>query len=241
VWAFGFVVRPLFMDRTILFAAPGMVLLITALCLSLERRAAAWSALAAVFLYGASTLLFGIMREKEDWRGAYEYLAAAASPADVIAICPLYNYPALRYHAVAPVASSTLGIATDRSLVQIERGLGANPDWDKTYFRHFFVPRVAGARPVTPDMRLPGRLDLHPGQSVWRVDGHCNPAFSADMDKVLSAASPDPDVAWRQTRKNRRALGITIRRYQIVGPLAFDVETVVSQETGAARNLGRVP
>ena len=243
VWLFGFVARPLFMDRTILFAVPGGILLITALCLALEKQAATWAALAAVLLYGASTLSFGIMREKEDWRGAYAYLAAVASPADAIAVCPLYNYPALRYHAVAPVGSSVLAVAADRNLVQIERGLGADPDWDKTYFRHFLVPRVAGARPTTQDIRVPGRLDLQPGQSVWRVDGHCNPGFSADMDAALSAVSPDPDIAWRQTRKDPRAFGITIRRYRVVGPVAFDIETLVSRQqvAGASRSLGRVP
>jgi uncharacterized membrane protein len=91
VWLFGFAARPLFIDRVILFSVPGMILLITAICCALRGRSTTRAAIAAVLLYGASTLLFGIMREKEDWRGAYQFLAASAAPGDIIAVCPFYN------------------------------------------------------------------------------------------------------------------------------------------------------
>ena len=226
IWLLGFAARPLFMDRTILFAVPGMILLITVVCLALETRVAASAALAAVFLYGASTLLFGIMREKEDWRGAYEYLAKVASPADVIAICPLYNYPALRYHAVTPVASAVLAVASDRNLTEVERGLGANPDWDKSYYHHFLVPQVAPARAAAEDLRIAGTLSLKPGQVIWRVDGECNSGFSADLDTALRGIAPDHNILWRQARKDPHAFGIIIRRYRIVAPVSLHIEVL---------------
>jgi hypothetical protein len=229
VWLFGFVARPLFMDRTILFAVPGVILLITAVCLALGRRLAALAAIGAVVLYCASTLLFGIVREKEDWRGAYAFLATAAAPSDIIAVCPLYNYPALRYHAVLPVGSAVMGIAMDGRLLAVERALGSNPDWDRTYFRHVWAPGTKGVHAAKPHLSVTP-LSLRPGQSIWRVDGHCNPHFSADLDAVLSVGARDSGTAWRQTRKDPGTFGIAIRRYRVVAPVTFSVRNLVAQD-----------
>src|SRR4029453_5276826 len=48
VWLFGFAARPLFMDRVILFAVPGMILLITAICSAIGGRSTTRAAIAAV-------------------------------------------------------------------------------------------------------------------------------------------------------------------------------------------------
>jgi len=227
IWMFGFVGRPLFMDRVILFSIPGMILLITAVCFGLGERFGAGAAIAAVLLYGASTLFFGIMREKEDWRGAYRFLAATASPTDVIAVCPLYNYPALRYHAGAHVGSAVLALSANGSFVQIERGLGANPEWDKTFYRTVSVPRMAGQRVGAQVVPTPFRLQ--PGQSIWRVDGHCNPGFAADMDTALYPLVPDPDVAWIQKREGPQTWGIVVRRYPVSVPVTLDIRDLAPQ------------
>ncbi|HET9396738.1 MAG TPA: hypothetical protein VFO36_11825, partial [Nitrospiraceae bacterium] len=227
IWMFGFVARPLFMDRVILFSVPGMILLITAICLSLGKRSAAGAAIAAVLLYGASTLLFGIMREKEDWRGAYQFLAASASPSDVIVVCPLYNYPALRYHAGAPIGSAVLGLRSDGNLVRIERGLGADPDWDKTFFRTVTAPRAMEGDAPTQIAATIFRLE--PGRWIWRVDGHCNKGFAAKVDAALRPFAPEPDIAWAQKREGQFNWGIAIRRYRVHEPLALEIEDLVPQ------------
>jgi hypothetical protein len=95
VWLFGFVARPLFLPRVILYCVPGLILLIAAVCFAFERRVAARVGMAVVLIYGGSTLLFGTMRKKEDWRGANDYLAVSVAPTDVIAVCPIYTYPTL--------------------------------------------------------------------------------------------------------------------------------------------------
>ena len=208
VWLFGFVARPLFMDRVIMYSIAGMILLITGLCIAFGERAAAAVGTACVLLYGGSTLyLFGTMRQKEDWRGAYVYLAEHASAADIIAVCPIYNYPSLRYHATAPVATMVLAVDREGSLAVIEEGLGANPDWDKTYFHGVLVPRVAGRHDTASSAQGAGKLRLRPGQSVWRVDGHCGAALEARMDAMLRGIDPHPESAWVEARKaptNRR-------------------------------------
>jgi hypothetical protein len=218
VWATGFIARPLFMERTILLAVPGAILLIVAICLALGPRLGAGAGLAMILAYGGSTLASGIVREKEDWRGANEYLAAAAAPGDVIAVCPLYNYPALRYAAASPVGAAVIGIAGDGSLLEIERGLGGNPSWDKTYFRYLVTPGAAAQRAAAP-VRL---LALRPGQSIWRVDGHCNTGFSSDLARALDSAGA-ASVAWRQTRLDAGTFGVAVRRYTLSAPLMLDV------------------
>jgi mannosyltransferase len=241
VWLFGFAARPLFIDRVILFSVPGMILLITAACLAFGERKAAMAAMAVVLLYGVSALISGSVREKEDWRGAYHYLAGSASPVDVIAICPLYNYPALRYHADAPVGSAVVAVAGNGSLVEIEHGLGTNPGWDKTYFDLVQAPRFSRQPGAMQGIR--STVNVWPGQSIWRIEGHCNPGFSADLDAALKGISPDPDAAWIQKRRDPHTFGVVVRRYRVVAPIGLAVRDIAPQrrDTGVFRGVGRVP
>jgi hypothetical protein len=240
VWLFGFVARPMFMDRVIFFAVPGMILLITAICRALGERRGACGAIAAVLIYGASTLLFGITREKEDWRGAYRFLAVTVASGDVIAVCPFYNYPALRYHAGTAVGSAVLAVRATGELAQVERGLGANPDWDRTYFRAAILPKMPGQRAETGMLAT---LRLQPGQSVWRVEGHCNPGFMADMDIALRPLAQDPEVVWMEKRQGFQKWGIVIRRYHTTEPIALAVRDFSPrpQDRRSFRNYAGAP
>jgi hypothetical protein len=168
-------------------------------------------------------------------------VAASASPADVVAICPLYNYPALRYHADAPVGAAVVSVTASGRLVKIEHGLGRDPEWDKTYFRHVLVPRMAG-RPAAAD-GVRSVLRLQPGQSVWRVEGHCNPGFAADMDQALSGINPDADAAWIQKRKDPGTFGVVVRRYRLSAPVAFRVQDIAPQprDMDSFRDTSRLP
>jgi hypothetical protein len=161
------------------------------------------------------------MREKEDWRGAYQFLAASAAPGDIIAVCPFYNYPALRYHAGTAVGSAVLAVTADQTLVEIEHGLGANPDWDKAYFRAALVPQVAGPRAA--ESGVPATLRLQPGQSVWRIDGHCNPGFMVDIEAALRPLAPDPEIVWMQKRQGFQKWAVVVRRYGVSEPVALSV------------------
>jgi hypothetical protein len=113
-------------------------------------------------------------------------------------------------------------------LLEVEHGLGTNPDWDKTYFRHLLVPEAARWRLTAQDVHVPALLDLRPGQSIWRVEGHCNPGFADDLDAALNAISPDPDIAWSQKRKDPRAFSVTVRRYRVVAPVTLDVQDIAA-------------
>jgi 4-amino-4-deoxy-L-arabinose transferase-like glycosyltransferase len=228
VWLYGFALKPLFISRVILYSAPGMILLITGLCLALDKRRAAWATIAVVVVYGAAILLQGTIRERENWRGAAEYLASAAAAGDVIAICPVYNYPALRYHATTPAGAAVV-TTMDGTLARIEDGLGSNPDWDEVYFQKLIYPQtmahIHGGDVSVSDLGVPGKLELQAGQSIWRVDGRCTEELGADMDRVLSAASPDPDVAWLQ-KSTSRVGAVSVRRYRVAAPITLDLQNL---------------
>lgn len=230
VWLYGFALKPLFISRVILYSVPGMILLITGLCLALDKRRSAWAAIAVVAVYSAALLLQGTIRERENWRGAAEYLASAAAPGDVIAICPAYNYPALRYHATTPAGAAVVA-TMGSALARIEGGLGSNPDWDKVYFQKLIYPQtmahIQGGDVSVSDLGGPGKLELQPGQSIWRVDGRCTEELGADMDRALSGASPDPDVAWVQ-KGTPRVGAISVRRYRVAAPITLDLQNLTT-------------
>jgi uncharacterized membrane protein len=230
VWLYGFALKPLFITRVVLYSAPGMILLITGLCLTLDKRRATWAGIAVVVVYSAAILLQGTIRERENWRGAAEYLANSAAPGDVIAICPAYNYPALRYHATRPTGAAVVATMGD-TLARIEGGLGSNPDWDKVYFQKLIYPQtmahIHGGDESVSDLGVPGKLELQAGQSIWRVDGRCTAELGADMDRVLRATSPEPDVAWLQ-KSTSRVGAISVRRYRVAVPITLDLQNLTT-------------
>ncbi len=208
-----------------------MILLITGVIfLALDGRKAAWAGVAAVALYGVSLLLTGTIREREDWRAAYEYLAGAAAPGDVVAICPAFNYPSLRYHATAPVAAAVV-TTVDGQLAAIEGPLGSDRHWDRTYFQKIERPltmaRIAGEGTSAIGSGAAGTLELTPAQSIWRVDGHCTEA-SDDMDRALAAAGADPGIVRFETDTSRGS-AISIREYRVVAPTTLEVQSLAAR------------
>ena len=192
MWLQGYVWRPILIYRCMLYAVPGMILMVTGLCLALDRRAARWAGAAAVSVYAASLLLTGTIRDREDWRSAYDYLATVAAPGDIVATC---IYSPLRYAATASLPLTVVTM-TGGQLVEIERELGGDPNWDQTYFRKLIFPqmtaRIEGRNVSIIDLGPTTTIDLAPGQSIWRVQRTtaCD-RFAAELDHALSAVSSD--------------------------------------------------
>jgi hypothetical protein len=139
IWGFGFSIRPIFMERTILFAIPGSILAIAVLVNALPgnrmRDGGAVLSVAAI----ASTLLFhGTMRPREDWRGAYAALSRNVRGGDVVLLCA-WQFPSLRHSAVRSLAAPLVFVASATPLM-FERRLGERPDWDRIFFRYDILP-----------------------------------------------------------------------------------------------------
>jgi hypothetical protein len=121
-------------------------------------------------------------------------------------------------------------------LLQIEDGLGTNRDWDQTYFHHelegswnaVLASRMIGRPVAVHDSSVAVKLELVPGQSVWRVDGHCGASDAARLNARLSGLDPNPKVVWREPIEHG-IYTVTIRRYQITVPIALAIQHPISE------------
>lgn len=184
VWLAGFVLRPIFMPRTALYGAPGAILLVAgALQLVRPRAASAAAAVAAVALALSQPLLAGTVRDKEDWNGAFEALAARVRPGDLIVACPSWKYPALR-HAASPLPAPV--VTPFGEMLLVEPALGGDPAWDVTFFEAVTAPMARGVYGGARRGPYPrSRLALAPSARVWRVSSECSPEEARALDSWL--------------------------------------------------------
>lgn len=203
IWGAGFVATPIFMPRTVLFTIPGLILLITGLCVGSPSPRLA--ALGLVAIYLGSTLAYGLMREKPDMRGAVRFLEASARPGDVVAPCAIYAYPTLRYHVRSVVGGMVLGTDYDGKLVKLEDRLGSDPAWDRRYFRLRLFPRMHAASL----QYAPARLSMPPDRVLWQVENYCTPLVRARLEATLRRAGLACAPAWRSRDE---ANAVSVRR-----------------------------
>lgn len=224
LWLYGFVALPILIGKHLLYAGPGIILLIAGVCLSLDRRKAAWAGCAAVLLYGLSLLAAGTVRPHENWNGAFAFLAQAAQAGDVVAVCPFHEFTALRHPADRPLDVPVV-TRVDGNTIEIEAKLGADPHWDRVLFQSTLYPHLAlkrlGRQAPEGAQGPAGTLALQPGQSVWRVDGHCGDK-AEDMDRFMSAAAFDAASVRYQDDIGGPA-AILIRQYRVNAPLTLEI------------------
>jgi hypothetical protein len=230
IWIHGLIARPILIGRVMLYTVPGMILLITGICLALDRRAAVRVGVAAISLYGVSLLLTGTIREREDWRGTYEYLAKTVAPGDLVAVCRPFIYPALRYPATAPLLVPLVTEMEGR-LAEIAPNFGSDPDWDRIYFRKFVLPqttaRIEGRHLSTADLGPSQTITLAPGRSIWRVDSHCR-KYAADMDGALRAIDAGAGVTRFESQVSQAAI-VSVRQYRILETTTFEIQKTIAQ------------
>jgi hypothetical protein len=220
VWLAGFVLRPIFMPRTALYGAPGAILLIAGVLRLLPERAFAPAAAGAVALAFSQPLVAGTVRDKEDWRGAYSALARYVRPGDLVVACPSWKYPALRHASADPLAAPVA--VPFGEMLQIERGLGSEGDWHRTFFE-------AVTAPISRDLTGgPGRgayprsaVTLTSSARIWLVASEC----SADELRGLSEWIGG-DIRWTSVWRgpgNGDHAAIEVARYAPGRPLTLPV------------------
>ena len=127
---------------------------------------------------------------------------------------------------------------TGGQLVEIERELGGDPNWDQTYFRKLIFPqmtaRIKGRNVSIIDLGPTTTIDLAPGQSIWRVQRTtaCD-RFAAELDHALSAVSSDAGAMRMARETNLR--GVTLRQYRVVEPATLELRNLVPSELQTAR------
>lgn len=203
IWLVGYLGHPLFLGRLTLFSIPGLILLIAVTAPASHLRVA----LLALML--SSTLLFGMMREKEDWRGANAYLARHAGAGDIVVVCADFNFPAARHAAATPIGRAAVVPNERGEMILLERGFGSDTGWAATYF-----DAVQRDRPLDA-----AEMTLQPGDSVWRIDASCDPggAHALTVDRMLAPLGQDPPIEWKQNARYYDR--VEIRRYRVGSPL----------------------
>lgn len=221
LWLFGHVARPLFMPRTILFAIPGMILLIVAAIgtfrSELLQRAAAAVAIAAFLL---PVLLHGTTRQKEAWRGANAALAERVRAGDLILVCPAWKYPALR-HAAAHPAPAAVMVPFGSAPLLVERPFGSDLHWEETYFASVTEPLMRSWIGGATQPHRPGQIALAPDASVWLVASECPEDEMRNLGRWLGGPGGWTSV-WNSPATPNHA-GLRISRYASARPISGPV------------------
>jgi hypothetical protein len=225
LWMVGFVALPVLLARTVLYSLPGFILLL-AIMLPAEGKWAIRAPLVILGLYLTSTIIEIPKREKDDYRGAAEYLAAHVRAGDVILVCPAYDYPGLRHATGSVIPAPVLTVRAEDQILQLEPALGSDARWAESFRRLVQVPELEarlgarlGAAPPLP-IQTPGAVwgSLAPGAAVWRFDGRCEDFWSQDgvrtnADRALTGQAIDPYSGWRQVSWVDGKLRLQISRY----------------------------
>jgi 4-amino-4-deoxy-L-arabinose transferase-like glycosyltransferase len=179
IWLLGFVVSPIFMERTILFAIPGAVLALIAIASLLpDRRVQTGFAALTLAAFTGSAFAGGLMRPKEDWRGAYRALAGQVAAGDLILFCS-WKYPAMRHAVSAPVPAPVLMFHLPGEVaIAPEAKLGSRPDWDRLYFRYVVEPDMPG-KPAASLEAI--QMVAQAGRAIWLVDSWCPERSRSEM------------------------------------------------------------
>ncbi|MFV2044959.1 MAG: glycosyltransferase family 39 protein [Anaerolineales bacterium] len=92
--------RPMYVDRFLILSLPAFVLLVAKGLDSMRRqvRLAAGSVVLLLSIYGIVTFVFGPAQQKEDWRGAAEYLSRAAADEALVVRTLQMVIPLAYYH-----------------------------------------------------------------------------------------------------------------------------------------------
>jgi mannosyltransferase len=197
IWLFGYIARPVFMDRAVMFCLPGLLLIVAALIADLSRAKAGivTSALALVFI--ASGAVQGFTNAKPAWDEAASFLVANVRPGDVMLVCPDYAYPALRHALQGRVAAPMLTMTGETQFLVLEPAFGTDENWSRTFYERSVVP--AYQRVFGPETAQASRQDdptvFQAGGRLWVVDICRTPILNALNTSVVGTAVPE--AAWK--------------------------------------------
>ena len=160
LWAFGALLRPVFMPRTMLWSVPGFL---TAIALLLDRLDRRWLMAMTGLAYASSLAASGTMRiDRQDTRSFQNDIARDREPGDVLMVCRTWRAPELRHAAIAPLTMPLL-VPLGEDMAMVEQNFGSDPRWQDHF--GWLVTRPA-PKPLP-------RLILTSGRT-WLLASSCN-------------------------------------------------------------------
>lgn len=211
LWLFGYLLSPVIMPRTLLASVPAVGIFIALLLAPLGGRARPVAGVAILGAALAATLVGGVVRPKEQWRGARAVLARADPARDLIVACPFWKAPALMA-ATRGLASAPLATPVDGRLLLVERQLGREPQWDRLTYARVYAAVLAPALGVEPPAEV---RTMVPMTSLFVVTSECGEVERAAIANWAGRFT----LVQRWTSEGRpEHAGITIERWTLDGP-----------------------
>lgn len=185
VWVTGFV-KPVFMTRTIIFAAFGSALGIGIAAALLRRRSVALTFVAVMVLINCVSLYVYYKNDKkQDWRAMARYMTES-SQGDPVIFCADYMYMPFMYYYHAG-ALGAYGWGADRTISSVE------------------LSGKIGYLTYGPASQI-GKL-RRSSDKIWVVLAHCPKTYQQSMADQLSMGE------WHETRR-KEFNGVTLLLYE---------------------------
>lgn len=207
VWAAGFL-EPIFMLRTVLWAALGGALAIGVALEAIPRRSLAAPVL-AMLLGGnlLSTANYFSDHEKEDWRGAAAYISKHIGLSDTLVVCSPMASAALEYYLVEEKSPRDLLLLTDdRRFIRVLSS-GRGEDRQDVLGETFKIATREQANRLAPEESA--RVDRQyyfarnftapENGGVWLVDTHCQAGRRESVLRGVGRNEQDLVRAWQGT------------------------------------------
>lgn len=230
LWLIGFVAQPVFMPRTALIALPALALLAAAVVTGQPRRSVRLGLCVALPLASLlSLLVLGSARAREDWRGTAEALDRHVRAGDVVMVCAIWKYPALRHALTTSLPAPVMVPFAGRALLLEDRFGGAD-DWDQRVYAAYVRP---SARAQLYGETVPDQphdlVAARAGGSIWLVNSECQTEDRLVMDDLLGEPARWKEV-WRSSPE-RGGGQIALLRHSAATrlPLPVDRPTTVQQ------------
>jgi mannosyltransferase len=186
IWLFGYVVRPIFVMRTILIAVPGYLLFV-ALLIDLDQSVVRRRIAATIILLLqlAVVVISGPVRPREPWVEVQQALKERVQPDDLVIICPLWKYPALRNAMTDWLPNHFLG-TRDNLVYLVEDDRAASAHWSRLHFETLYEPLLRGAITSTQPPELEEMIlsEKEPTRA-WVVIANCLDREKATLRRWL--------------------------------------------------------
>jgi hypothetical protein len=198
--------RPLLLPRTIVFAVPGILLLISLVGTRMPRGRIVWLG-SLVSASIAGTLGMGLIAPQEDWRGAASAVRDAARRGDVVLMCDWSRWASLRYHTGPLDGIPVIVASADGDLIAVDGAATGLAAW-----------RAADRAPKVTRL---GTVRIPAGSAAFRVERECSPAGEAAVSRV--SASTAGEEFWQESGRDVRYGLISVTRRVFAEPVDVPV------------------
>ena len=222
LWLMGFVSQPVFMPRTALIALPALAVVAAAVVTGQPSRLLIIALAATLPLASLlSVLLLETGRSREDWRGTADALGSHVRSGDIVLVCAVWKYPALRHALSSALPAPAIAPFADRLLL-LEDRFGGAADWDRRFFTSYVRPSArAQMQGDAVDEQPRTVIVARAGASIWLMNSECRSEDRKVFDRAIGGP-PDWTKVWPSPVKAGGG-AITLLRHRVTADMRLVV------------------